>query len=150
MVFSGNLNHQTIAFVTFGLTLSTMYFVYALVILIILMIALINIQPYKKTGSNYPPADLMFLFLLSLIYIALFRREQSSLEIYQYFHTIWIAASIAVGFVPITYTCFLIGLWLFSRRKWIICKNGPLHRDFSVSSLRSFMSSHSIFGQLKV
>ena len=113
---------KPLLFVTFGLTLSTMYFVYALVILIILMIALINIQPYKKTGSNCPPADLMFLFLLSLIYIALFGREQSSLEIYQYFHTIWIVASIAVGIVPITYTCFLIGLWLFSRRKWIICK----------------------------
>ena len=113
---------RPLLFVIFGLTLSAMYFAYALVVLLILMIALVNIQPYKKTPSNYPPTDLMFHFLLGLFYIALLGREQSTLEIYLYFHTMWVVVSIALGFVPITYTCFLIGLWCFSKRKRIICR----------------------------
>ena len=107
----------------FSLTLSAMYFVYALIVLLILIIALINIEPYKKKMlSKFPPTDLMFLSQLSLTYIAILGREHSSLYIYQYFHTLWIVASLGVGFVPVAYTCYLIGLWLFSRRKWIICK----------------------------
>ncbi len=98
------------------------YFAYALIVLLILIIALINIQTYKKMPSKYPPTDLMFLCQLSFTYVTILGREYSSLDIYQYFHTLWIAVSLAVGFIPFTYTCFLIDLWLFSRRKWIICK----------------------------
>ncbi len=111
-----------VLFTLFSLTLSAMYFVYALIVLLILIITLINIQPYKKMSSKYPSTDLMFLSQLSLTYVAILGREYSSLVIYQYFHTLWIAVSLAVGFIPFAYTCFLIGLWLFSRRKWIICK----------------------------
>ena len=109
-------------FIIWGLTLSSMYFVYSLLILTILMIALINVQPHKKTPSNYPPTDLMFLFLFSLVYIAILGRDHSSSEIYQYFYRVWIVVSLILGFIPAVYVCFLIGLWLFSRRKWIICK----------------------------
>ncbi len=106
-------------FLIFGLTLSSMYLVYAIVILTILMIVLINIQPYKKTYSSYPPTDLMFLFLLSLIYIAILGRNHS--EMHEYIYKMWIVVSLVVGFIPAVYACFLVGLWLFSRRKWIIC-----------------------------
>jgi hypothetical protein len=114
---------KAILFTLFSLTLSAMYFIYALIVLLILIIVLINIEPYKKEmPSKYLPTDLMFLFQLSLTYISIIGRESSSLYIYQYFHTLWIAASLSVGFIPVAYTCCLIGLWLFSRRKWIICK----------------------------
>ena len=107
-------------FLIFGLTLSSMYFVYATVIFTLLMILLINIQPYKKTPSNYPPTDLMFLFLFSLISIAILGRDHCDSEMYRYFNRIWIMISLIVGFTPAIYACFLIGTWLLSRRKWII------------------------------
>ena len=111
---------KPIFFTLFGLTLSSMCFIYALVIVLILIVILINIEPYKKEMlSKYPPTDLMFYFQLSLTYIAIIGRESSSL--YNY-HTLWIAASLGMGFIPLAYTCYLIGSWLFSRRKWIICK----------------------------
>ena len=114
---------KPIFFTLFGLTLSTMYFIYALVVLLILIIVLINIEPYKKEMlSKWLPTDLMFYFQLSLTYIAIIGRESSSLYIYQHYHTLWIAASLSVGFIPFAYTCYLIGSWLFSRRKWIMCK----------------------------
>ena len=114
---------KPIFFTLFGLTLSTMYFIYALVVLLILIIVLINIEPYKKEMlSKRLPTDLMFYFQLSLTYIAIIGRESSSLYIYQHYHTLWIAASLSVGFIPFAYTCYLIGSWLFSRRKWIMCK----------------------------
>ena len=75
-----------------------MYFVYALIVLFILIISLINIEPYKKKMlSKCPPTDLMFLSQLSLTYIAILGREYSSLYIYQYFHTLWVIASLGVG-----------------------------------------------------
>ena len=107
-------------FLIFGLTLSSMYFVYAAVVFTLLTILLINVQPYKKTPSNYPPTDLMFLFLFNLIYIAILGRDHCNSEMYRYFHRIWIIISLIVGFIPAIYACFLIGMWLFSRRKWII------------------------------
>ena len=114
---------KPILFAVFSLTLSAMYFVYALLVFLVLIIALINIEPYKKKMlSKCPPTDLMFLLQISLTYIAILGRESSSLYIYQYFHTLWIVVSLSVGFIPIVYTCCLIGLWLFSKRKWIICK----------------------------
>ena len=113
---------KPLLFIIFGSTLSSMYFVYAVAVFALLMILLINFQPYKKTSSNYPPTDLMFLFLFSLVYIAILGRDHSSSEMYQYFYRMWIAVSLILGFIPAVYACVLVGLWLFSRRKWIICK----------------------------
>jgi hypothetical protein len=97
-----------------------MYFVYATVVFALVMILLINVQPYKKIPSNYPPTDLMFLFLFSFISIAILGRDHSDSEMYQYFYRIWIIFSLILGFIPAIYAGFLIGMWLFSRRKWII------------------------------
>ena len=111
---------KPILFALFSLTMSPMYFVYALIIFLILIIALININPYKKKMlSKCPPTDLMFLSQLSLTYIAILGREIPSLYIY---HTLWTVASFSAGFIPVACTCCLIGLWLFSRRKWLTCR----------------------------
>ncbi len=106
-------------FLIFGLTLSSMYFVYATVVFTLVMILLINVQPYKKITSKYPPTDLMFLFLFSLISIAILGRDHSDSEMYRCFHRIWVIISLILGFIPAIYAGFLIGMWLFSRRKWI-------------------------------
>ena len=44
-------------YIIFGITLSIMYFIYALILLLIFMIAIINIQPFKKASVHYPSTD---------------------------------------------------------------------------------------------
>ena len=79
---------QLLLFLAYGLTLSSMFFIYAIILLIIYMIALINIEPYKKIASNYIPTDLIFFYFLSFIYITILGREYSSMERNVRFHAI--------------------------------------------------------------
>ena len=60
MVLSNKTNTSVTTHVAYGLTLSSMFFIYVTILLIIYMIALINIEPYKKIASNYIPTDLLF------------------------------------------------------------------------------------------
>ena len=112
---------QLLLYVAYGLTLSSMFFIYATILLIIYMIALINIEPYKKIASNYIPTDLIFFYLLSFIYITILGREYSSMGRNMHFHAILMVASLSVVVIPVIYTTFLIGSWIVSRRKWITC-----------------------------
>ena len=47
-----------------------MYFVYATIVLSILLIATINLEPFKKIAVRYPSTDPIFLILLCLFYVA--------------------------------------------------------------------------------
>ena len=104
-------------FIIFGMTLSMMFFVYALIILLIFLIAMINIQPLKST-VRYPSTDSIFFVLLSLSFIAALGRDIANTEKH-FYSTIMIVITFASGFVPILYITFLIGSWVVSRRKWI-------------------------------
>ena len=110
---------QLLLFLAYGLTLSNMFFIYAIILLTIYMIALINIQPYKKITSNYIPTDLIFFYLLNFIYIAVLGREYSSMERNMRFHAILTVASLSLAIIPVVYIIFLICLWIFSRRRII-------------------------------
>ena len=81
----------------------------------ILLIAMINIQPLKKVNSQYPLADLMFAFLLSLTHIAVLGRGLANIEKYFYFHTTLTVIAILSTFIPLFYITYLIGSWLFSK-----------------------------------
>ena len=49
-----------------ALTLSSMYFIYIVILLTSTTIALINFQPYNNTVAHYTIIDVLFLILLSL------------------------------------------------------------------------------------
>ena len=104
-------------FIIFGMTLSIMFFVYALIFLLILLIAMINVQPLKN-NVRYPSTDSVFFVLLSLFSIAALGRGITYTEKH-FYSTTMIVIIFASGFVPILYITFLIGTWVVSRRKWI-------------------------------
>ena len=54
--------------IIYGFTLSITYFVYGLITILILLIAMINIQPFKKTALHYHLFDVIFTFLLCFAY----------------------------------------------------------------------------------
>ena len=106
---------QLLLFVIYGLTLSVMYFVYGLITLLILLIAMINIQPLKMVCSQYPLTDLMFGFLLSFTHIAVLGRGLANIEKYFHYYTAMTLIAFLTGLVPLLYISYLIGSWLLSK-----------------------------------
>ena len=101
----------------YGLTLSTLYFnyMYSLIVLLILLIAMINIQPLKKIGSHYPLVDILFTFLLCFLHIAILERASSIHEKYNAYYATLTTIVLTSSAIPMIYTFFLIGSWLISK-----------------------------------
>ena len=103
-------------YINYGATLSVMFFVYSLIVLVILLIAIINIQPYKKVTIHFPPTDLTFFVLLSLLYVIVLGRDVANIQKHSY-HTAITLLAFSAAFVPIIYITYLICSWLVSRRR---------------------------------
>ena len=101
--------------ITYSFSLSVVYFVHALIILLILLIALINFEPLKKVGSRYPLIDLTFAFLLCLTYIAILGRVITSIERNTIFQIFLTMITFLTAVFPLFYISFLIGSWVFTR-----------------------------------
>ena len=108
------------AFIIFGMTMDMMFFVYTLIVILAFLIAMINIQPYKKVqlAVGYPSTDLTFFVLLSILYVAVLGKDTTSREGYFYSTTMTVIMCLS-AFVPIIYILFFIGSWFVSRRRWI-------------------------------
>ena len=103
-------------FIVYSFTLSMMFFVYATIILVVFLIAMINIQPFKKVG--YSSTDVIFYILFSLCYVVILGRNNASIENY-WFNTVFLIFAVLSAMVPVVYIILLIGFWLFSRAAWI-------------------------------
>ena len=91
---------RLILFIIFTLTLSMMSFVYAVLDLVVTLIAIINVQPFKKTAVCYPSNYPIFLVLLSLFFVINIGRDVASREnIYFYYSALIMLVLSAV--VPI-------------------------------------------------
>ena len=71
---------RLILFIIFTLTLSMIDFVYAILALVVILIAIINVQPFKKTAVHYPSNDPIFLVLLSLFFVINIGRDVARSE----------------------------------------------------------------------
>ena len=101
-------------FVIFGITRSCMFFVYATNILVILLIAIVNIQPYKKESVRRPSTDSTFFAFLTTVFIVLLGQEVTITRIED-------IATLVTGFIlaliPLFYTIILIISWLVTSYK---------------------------------
>ena len=109
---------RLLLFIIYGATLSMIYFVYGVIVIVVFLIAVINIQPFKKVAVRYPSTDTVFYILLSLVCTGLIAREVARTEKYV-FNTITLIISLSTAFVPIVYIACLISFWMFSRMRWI-------------------------------
>ena len=102
--------------VVYVLTLSSMYFVYAVIVTVTTIILLINIQPYKRSVSHYTVIDASFLILLSLFYVSLAANNVTTLKGNKYLNASNGLAVVACV-VPIIYIVSIDLHWIYSRRK---------------------------------
>ena len=101
------------------MTLPTIYFIYGLIVVVIVLIAAINIQPFKKVAVHYPSTDMVFYILLSLAYTGIPAREVARTEKH-FFNSITLPFSLLTVFVPIVCIVSLISFWIISRLRWIV------------------------------
>ena len=121
---------RPLMFTMYGATLSSTYYVYATILLVILLIAMINIQPFKKIAVRYPSTDPIFLILFCLFYTAALGEEVAGTHHLSYVATTVLLLSSAL--VPLIYTAFLVIFWLISTRSWITSMVHKLLRIFTV------------------
>ena len=101
--------------IIYSLSLSSLFFVYGIITLLILLIVMINIQPFKMVGSHYPLIDLIFTFLLCFMYIAILGRDLIYLERHFVYGMFITTIAFLTAIFPLLYISFLIGLWLLSK-----------------------------------
>ena len=111
---------RSIFFITHGSTLSILFFMYASIILVIFLIALVNIQPFKTVDGRHSSTDAIFSVLLCLCYICILGRDVANTEENK-FGTIMVAVAFLTMLVPIVYTILLISFWLVTRARKIRC-----------------------------
>ena len=106
---------RIIIFVIYGLTLSGVFFVYASILLVIFLIAIINIQPYKKLSVRYPSTDSTFFIFLSLVFILFLGRETAMTSKIE--HIVMTISGFVFAFIPLVYIIILITSWLVTSFK---------------------------------
>ena len=107
---------RSLLFIVYALTLSAMYFSYALVLIIVILIILINIQPYKKSAVRYPSTDSTFLVFLSISYSAILGMNASSIQ-NTTFALIFIVICLISACIPLFYIAFYILSWLIKAKR---------------------------------
>ena len=104
--------------IIYGMTLSMIYFIYSLIIFIIVTVAIINIQPFKKIASRYSSIDMVFYISFGLAYTVCIMRDIAATESYLFNFTTLILLFLT-AFVPIVYIASLVSVWIISRIRWI-------------------------------
>ena len=109
---------RVVFYITLAVTLGSMSFVYANLVLAVAMILFINFQPFKKATVKYPITDTVFLTLLSLSVVISVGCNVATIGQHNIFPDIFIFIGILSGLFPPVYVLFLMLHWIFSRRKW--------------------------------
>ena len=100
----------------FALTLSSMYFIFASLVLIIWLLALINVQPYKRTIGGDLSIDVVFVSMLLLYNIAIIGINVGSMKEHEYLPPMYILAFIS-SVASLVYIGYLIIQWIFLHMK---------------------------------
>ena len=88
---------------------------YASILLVIFLIAIINIQPYKKLSVRYPSTDSTFFIFLSLVFILFLGRETAMTSKIE--HIAMTISGYVFAFIPLFYIIILITSWLVTSFK---------------------------------
>ena len=104
--------------VCYALSLNSMYLVYAAVICTLWLILLVNVNPFKSNilSLGYPLTDLVFLMLISLLYISFLGIDIASMEGHVYLPVIYVLATLS-PFATILYVLYIMLHWMWIHRR---------------------------------
>ena len=105
-------------FFAYASTLTSMYFLYALIIILSLTVLHINIQPFKETTvAWYSSVDPIFLLLICMMYVSVVGTNIESMLEHTYL-SVMVVLGLLTAFIPMIYIMFLMLHWIYSQRRW--------------------------------
>ena len=106
---------RIVFFIIFSLTLGVMFYVIAIVVLLLMAMVIFVFQPYKLPYHTKINATLIILLLL--FYTAIISVNIASIKSHRSIRTCYIFVEIFGG-LPLIYISCIVIHWVFSRRKW--------------------------------
>ncbi len=103
--------------IIFILTLSAMFFVYAVIILVSMIVILLNFNPYKEAFKHYTIIDAFFMIFLSILYLSFLGINVVDIQAHSYKVTFFVMSMLAT-IVPVIYISAITLHWIYSRRRW--------------------------------
>ena len=103
-------------FVIYVLTLTSMFFIYAILACVLWLMLLVNVNPYKKSVSTYQQIDSVFIVFISLYYISSLGINIGSMEQHEYLPVINVIALFS-PFATMLYVLYIVLHWICSQRR---------------------------------
>ena len=108
---------RILAQITASITVGSAYFPGATVTLILLVILLTSLRPFKSSVAHYTRINTTFVLILALFYTAVVGMDVSSIKAIRFYKPYYIFA-VVIGCIPLVYMSFIVIHWLFAQRKW--------------------------------
>ena len=100
----------------YAVTLSSMFFVFAVIILMVWLLAVINVQPYKRTIGGYLSTDVVFISMLCFFSVSVVGVNVGSMKEHKYLPAMYFVAFFS-SIASLIYMGYLIIHWILSHTK---------------------------------
>ena len=103
-------------FAFYAATLTSMFFVYAIIAFILWLILLVNVNPFKKAVVYYQSTESVFIILISIFYVSILGVNIGSIQGHAFLPIMSVLTMLS-PIITITYILYIIFHWAFSRRR---------------------------------
>ncbi len=96
--------------------ISFLYFAFASLAIVLVVILFVNVLPYKKNVTHYNKIDITFYCLIALFYTSIESANIASIKAFQYLN-ICFGVTIFTALTPLAYMIILSVYWIFLKKK---------------------------------
>ena len=108
---------RPILFLIYTFTLSSAYFALSAIAILLLVLLIINIQPFKSQVARYMKINSTFLIFLAIFHMSLTGLDVAGIKVHRYIKTFYVI-TVLTGVIPLVYAFLMIFYWIFSRRRF--------------------------------
>lgn len=108
---------RVLGFITFAILPNVMYFVFAVLLLLIFVVALVMIQPYHSNRAHHTAINTFFIILMVLVYINIAGMSLAVATNKDYKHVYLLIAKVT-SLLPLVYISVFVAQWLFTKRRF--------------------------------
>ena len=106
-----------VGFMVYALEPTVIFFSLAAICLLLLVLAIVNVQPFKLRKAHYSRINTTFFTFLSLLYISLVGFDLANIKVHKLVTFFYIILAIFMS-IPLAYTVMMVCYWFFSHRKF--------------------------------
>ena len=103
--------------ITYSFILSILFFPLACIMLFVVIILVINIQPYNSQAAHLMKIDFSFYCFIGMLFASLSSAYIASINSHRFVSGLYVLVLVTI-LIPLAYTLCYSVHWLFSRRRW--------------------------------